>query len=336
MESNYNETNGIVVGPEVSRILAEIILQKVDDNILKNLSGQSVRSPEDYSILRYVDDYFVFSNDFKVRDRVIDVIKHELSLIKLYINERKSVSFDKPFMTKESNAKIETSIAIDRFFEGITKDEKYNTKTRPRMATNYLVQELKKCASSNDIPFSSISRYTLQVLIKRSLILLKKSIDENLSLSDITYYLINVIFVLYSYDSNYRTTNIICLFFLDLFESFRRKDKVLTAEMARVFFEQATNHIKYKVVRSENIGIEEWNLILVLSEVWQYEKIESDVLLSWLKNSKKYHSDEACYFTIIVGLYYSSDRGEYEHVRSHFVKIITEFLNNSFKKNQQS
>ena len=37
---NYGETNGIVIGPEFSRIFAELILQEIDKsvkNILENL-----------------------------------------------------------------------------------------------------------------------------------------------------------------------------------------------------------------------------------------------------------------------------------------------------------
>ena len=34
---NYNETNGIVIGPEFSRIFAEIILQRVDKEVEKAL-----------------------------------------------------------------------------------------------------------------------------------------------------------------------------------------------------------------------------------------------------------------------------------------------------------
>ncbi|ECO5046889.1 RNA-directed DNA polymerase, partial [Salmonella enterica] len=36
--SNYNETNGIIIGPELSRIFAEIIMQSVDNNIINDLN----------------------------------------------------------------------------------------------------------------------------------------------------------------------------------------------------------------------------------------------------------------------------------------------------------
>src|SRR5690606_13271676 len=48
--SNYNETNGIVVGPEISRIFAEIILQQIDLNCLKKLDSQSLKFGIDYDV----------------------------------------------------------------------------------------------------------------------------------------------------------------------------------------------------------------------------------------------------------------------------------------------
>src|SRR3546814_5059604 len=36
--ANYNETKGIVVGPEFSRVFAEIILQRVDQKVIANLA----------------------------------------------------------------------------------------------------------------------------------------------------------------------------------------------------------------------------------------------------------------------------------------------------------
>ncbi|MFN8135210.1 MAG: hypothetical protein U0Z17_08290 [Bacteroidales bacterium] len=55
--------NGIVVGPEISRIFAEIILQNVDINVLNILEKEGRKYEVDYEARRYVDDYFIFSND---------------------------------------------------------------------------------------------------------------------------------------------------------------------------------------------------------------------------------------------------------------------------------
>lgn len=59
--ANYNETNGIIVGPEISRIFAEIILSRIDVAVLNTLrDGAGLNGLQvgvDYEIRRYVDDY---------------------------------------------------------------------------------------------------------------------------------------------------------------------------------------------------------------------------------------------------------------------------------------
>src|SRR5690606_30212828 len=61
MDLNYNETNGIIIGPEFSRIFAEIILQSIDLTVLHRIEQQhNLKYKRDYEVFRYVDDYFVF------------------------------------------------------------------------------------------------------------------------------------------------------------------------------------------------------------------------------------------------------------------------------------
>ena len=56
---NYNETNGIIVGPEISRIFAEIILQRIDVNVVNRLkqSPYLLTLGRDYEVRRYIDDH---------------------------------------------------------------------------------------------------------------------------------------------------------------------------------------------------------------------------------------------------------------------------------------
>ena len=61
-EMNYNETNGIVIGPEFSRIFAEVILQHVDQRVEQGLLNKGFILNTDYECYRYVDDYFFFYN----------------------------------------------------------------------------------------------------------------------------------------------------------------------------------------------------------------------------------------------------------------------------------
>ena len=59
-QMNYNETNGIIIYPEFSRIFAELILQRIDKNVEKELYNKGYRYKEDYDIYRYVDDFSSF------------------------------------------------------------------------------------------------------------------------------------------------------------------------------------------------------------------------------------------------------------------------------------
>ena len=80
--SNNNETNGIPIGSEVSRIFAEIIFQQIDFNVIQILSEKhSHRFGCDYHFVRYVDDYVVFSNTTDVMDVVSYIISDELLVI---------------------------------------------------------------------------------------------------------------------------------------------------------------------------------------------------------------------------------------------------------------
>ena len=106
---NYGETNGILIGSEVSRIFAELLLQQVDRSVLYSLSSDKINNKKDFEIFRYVDDYFVFYNDEVIKNKIIDTYKRVLSEYKLFISESKTKEFAKPIVTS-------LTIAIYRLF----------------------------------------------------------------------------------------------------------------------------------------------------------------------------------------------------------------------------
>ncbi|MDX1959617.1 MAG: antiviral reverse transcriptase Drt3b [Leptospiraceae bacterium] len=120
---NYNETNGIVIGPEVSRIFSEIIMQAVDVNLEKALDKLGLKLNVDYFISRYVDDFLVFYNNTETLNKIKSCLKIELEIFKLYLNNEKSLTFSRPFITVESQKKIELSSHINNLFNSflITK-----------------------------------------------------------------------------------------------------------------------------------------------------------------------------------------------------------------------
>jgi hypothetical protein len=107
--ANWGETHGICVGPEVSRIFAEIVFQHLGLEIETRIKALGV-GRRDYEILRYVDDYFVFANDDAVMEKVSKEIESTLAGHKFAINQAKTRNYTTPFTTsisvKKANLKV--------------------------------------------------------------------------------------------------------------------------------------------------------------------------------------------------------------------------------------
>ena len=117
---NARETNGIVIGPEFSRIFAEIILQYIDQKVEQELlnkkyPNKSIRHKSDYECYRYVDDYFLFYNDEKDRSLFLESLVKWLKEFKLQISSSKTEEFERPFITKITIAKHR----IDNLFSDV-------------------------------------------------------------------------------------------------------------------------------------------------------------------------------------------------------------------------
>ena len=112
---NYGETNGIVIGPEMSRIFAEIILQDVDRKV--QVALQPLLNNRDYAIRRYVDDYFVFANSMDLVENITQQIARKLEDYKLYPNQAKNKVVVRPFVSGISLARSEIADVITCLYE---------------------------------------------------------------------------------------------------------------------------------------------------------------------------------------------------------------------------
>lgn len=103
---NYAETSGIIIGPELSRVFAEIILQEVDVRIERGLANIKLLRGTHYEIMRYVDDYFVFLADPHNAAKVEEILATHLAAFKLHLNEQKQRHFETPLQSHMSVAKV--------------------------------------------------------------------------------------------------------------------------------------------------------------------------------------------------------------------------------------
>ena len=171
---NYNETNGILIGPEFSRLFAEIILQRVDKEVEKalykinNENGIDFRYKSGYDIFRYVDDYFVFYNNDEVKNEILKLYKIELQKYNLYFNESKTENFEKPIITKITIAKEEIRKLVEHSF--IFKLDKDSVRNQFGIKYYYakdIITNYKLILANTNTTYKDLQNYFLVIIFNK-------------------------------------------------------------------------------------------------------------------------------------------------------------------------
>lgn len=102
-KSNDNQTNGIIIGPEINRIIADIILTHCDYNVEKSLNQKNINFNKDYKIYRFIDDYYIFSSTYEILEIVEQEISKELSDFNLRLNLEKYQIKEQPFSLADTS-----------------------------------------------------------------------------------------------------------------------------------------------------------------------------------------------------------------------------------------
>ena len=172
--TNYGETNGILIGPEFSRIFAELILQQIDKTVERNLRPSVINNVH-YEIYRYVDDYFVFYNEDKIKDEILQSFHIELGNYKMSISDSKTDYFEKPIITDLTIAK---NRIVELFDESIklsiekleSKNDKFHESIRDfktKCNSDNIITNYKAILNETDVKYSDILNYTFAILSKR-------------------------------------------------------------------------------------------------------------------------------------------------------------------------
>lgn len=98
---NGMSSNGVIVGPEFSRMVVEILLQHIDEKVMLSLLEEDIRHNIDYAIFRYVDDIFIFAKDPSIINKVINKYQVIGEAYLLRLNELKIEKGETPFLPKE-------------------------------------------------------------------------------------------------------------------------------------------------------------------------------------------------------------------------------------------
>ena len=123
---NGRSSNGVVVGPEFSRMMAELLLQHIDSKIYHALAKENILWDVDYVAFRYVDDIFLFANQPQIIEKIIAKYKLIGEQYLLRLNELKLVQGSTPCLPKEWLEKTRqlSDIIGTLFYQG--KKSEYN------------------------------------------------------------------------------------------------------------------------------------------------------------------------------------------------------------------
>lgn len=121
---NGRFSNGIVVGPEFSRMMAEILLQWIDCEVERSLEIQDIICGSDYKIYRYVDDVFVFAANDVVIEHIVEQYRLHAGRYLLRLNDLKFKKEATPCLPKDwlESTRLMADAIGDFFYQGKRKD----------------------------------------------------------------------------------------------------------------------------------------------------------------------------------------------------------------------
>ncbi len=330
---NYNETNGIPIGNEVSRVFAEIILQKIDVNVINKLSNENLKFNEDFTFRRYVDDIFIFTKNLSDSELIYKTFSHELLAFNLHTNQTKTSILSRPFVTKKSKLISEISfksnIFFDKFLE-INDESILSPKSiiSTWKLTKNFIDTVKEVCAANSSSYDEASTFLIAIFNER----VKKiiSIERSLTPKEINNYasafeiILDVMFFLYtispSVGASYRlTTSIILItkFSKDRLNHLSESIELKLYELTLNLIDANNNQTKKSFINLELL-----NIVLAMRSLGSSYKLPKDLI------KKVFSLDEnISYFIIISALYYLNGDSDFKEIENELIeKSINKIL----------
>jgi hypothetical protein len=327
-QANYSETNGILVGPEVSRIFAEIILQRVDNDLVNRMKKKGKSLHTDYDVRRYVDDYMIFTTDRNTAAECLDELKKVLSFYNLYLNESKNELVERPFM---SNMACARQYLSDMFKEWTAplydaKSRIYSVRYESRTFLKWM-HAFAGVATHYGLEYGDLNRYVLSVsknYLKECVWESVKQGNDSVS-HDFVMLFAEFSFSVYSLDMSCTATMRICSLISILM---RITKKTLTAMEQQSITDLINREVKrcldsYNAQKSVDVttNIEMCNLLSVATQVTGF-KLGLELL------EKLYSKDTIFnYFQICTALCLIKNVAEYDSIKQRIIDCITTKMN---------
>ncbi len=339
-QSNWNETHGIPIGAEFSRIFAEIILQRIDQDVEDDISNKEhlIKKDVDFKICRYVDDYFVFANDEKLGHKIVNIYEQKLLNYKLFLNTEKSITLKRPFTTKHTAAKhhllpliLKTlrNFHCNDDFTKITADNIFANARNTGNKINVLINEIRNLSFTYDVSVNDVSNICLSY-IKRELIrslriiisattLQKEQIFTKTSL--IEKYLSDILtlsFYIFNMNPRAHTTYGMCKICFEILEILKRINNNRLTE--NIYYQIYSQFLLFLETKSSTdaLLLEYLDILWIIQELGTKYSLAEPLLDNLLETNKQ----NIGYFEIMTILSYIKNNEIYDAIRINLLEII--------------
>lgn len=333
---NHNETNGIPIGPEASRIFAEIIFQEIDRRAIAKLSN--LKFGVDYAFRRYVDDIFIFTRDEKDAQNVYKIYVDVLNSFNLHANQAKSSSICRPFLTKKSRLIFELGKDANEFFSKFMEESATGSLQPKRIfskwkLTRSYIDSIKALCSTSSSDYDEIAPFLISVITER----IKKLVNQNLEGCDdevqnnylrVLEILTDILFFLYSVAPSVGASYKLSTSLILICRFSKKYLPIHSSTIVHRIYTLAT-HLLQQSEKQETEGVDGFvnleylNIIIAMRELGEDYLLPSQVL-DELLTKDRCHS----YFTIISYLFYIRDNKQYTEIRKNILRSASIKLRN--------
>lgn len=333
--TNYRETNGIIIGPEVSRIFAEIILQRIDLNLNATMESKGYKVSKDYDFRRYVDDYFVFYRSNEVRESFVKSLELCLSEYKLYLNEAKTTIASRPFATNISLAKHSLKQSVKNYFSTRFNNnnidcENIKILSRPDFKANKTISEIKMSLAANRVEYTSISNYLFSAIYKKMvnyLTMIEKV--DNKEEHHLNWVLVDldVIFFVHAMDIRIRPTDRLARLINELLEVVKTWPNHFQMVIHKKIFDHVKQAINIFISNSNNMfGLETLNLLIILTMLPKEYQLTESKVEEYFNSLNETSITNDLYFTWVTLMLYIKDSPEYNNLRMKLIDKAESYL----------
>ena len=332
---NHNETNGIPIGPEVSRIFAEILFQEVDRRVICGLS--TLRLGEDFEFRRYVDDLFIFARTEAIASKVYGKYADVLLEFNLHANSAKSSLFCRPFLTNKSRLIFEASREVNEFFDKFLEQINHESLVPKKIYSNWklarsFIESLRALCAENDSTYDDVSSFLISALTERIKRLVSSNPADHEDLTTDVWVasfevLLDVLFFLYSVapsvGASYKLSASIILSHRFFKEHLPEHVPMVSQRIFdhSVTFLEGQGLSAYPDEIDGFVHLESLNVILAIRELGDHYLLPAHVLESLFVKPER-----LSYFTIVAVLFYIGDDPYYRSIRDAVLNSVVDRL----------